>query len=84
MDTDPNPFRNSPDSDRSSSSTEAVDDTEDVNVSTTETTTSGPSPMSEDDDESGASSGVEEMPTDLDASDRGSVEDTGGGLEEPL
>jgi hypothetical protein len=84
MDTDPNPFRNSPDSDRSASSTEAVDDTEDVNVSTTiDTTTSDASPMSED-DESGASSGVEEMPTDLDASDRSSVEDAGGGLEEPL
>lgn len=53
MDTDPNPFRDSPDEDRSSSSTEAPsDDTQDVNSdAASDSASEGPSPMSEDEDD---------------------------------
>ena len=59
MDTDPNPFRDSPDSDRSASSTEAPDDdARDFAVESEEpaaTSTTTPSPMSEGSEESSTS-----------------------------
>jgi len=52
MDTDPNPFRDSPDEDRSSSSTEAPsDDTQDVNADAAGDASDEPSPMSEDEED---------------------------------
>ena len=50
MDTDPNPFRESPDSDRSASATEAPSDTQDV-AEVSEEPTGGSSAMSEDEEE---------------------------------
>jgi len=48
MDTDPNPFRDSPDAERSASSTEAPDDQDrDVNAAESATSGTNPSPMSE-------------------------------------
>ena len=52
MDTDPNPFRDSPDEDRSGSSTEApADDAQEVTSDASSDTTTGSSPMSEGEDE---------------------------------
>jgi hypothetical protein len=52
LDTDPNPFRDSPDEDRSGSSMEAPDDdAQDVNSDAASDTTTGSSPMSEGEDE---------------------------------
>ncbi len=51
MDTDPNPFRDSPDIDRSSSPSEAPDNsTRDFTLDNDVSTTGGSSPMSDDED----------------------------------
>jgi hypothetical protein len=64
MNTDPNPFRESPDSDRSSSSTEAPDDSTrdfaEVDEEMQGSGASGSSPMSEGEEDSSASTGGEE------------------------
>ncbi len=53
MDTDPNPFRDSPDSDRSASPTEAPDDSaRDFTADEESGSTGDPSPMSDDNDDS--------------------------------
>ena len=59
MDTDPNPFRESPDSDRASSSTEAPDDsTRDfAEVDEEMRRSGGSSPMREDEEDGSASTG---------------------------
>ena len=66
MDTDPNPFRESPDSDRSSSSTEAPDDsTRDfAEVDEEMRGASGSSPMSEGEDSSASTVGANDRSTD--------------------
>jgi hypothetical protein len=69
MNTDPNPFRESPDSDRSSSSTEAPDDsTRDFAEADEEmqgSDTGGSSPMSEgEEDRSASTEGEEDRSTD--------------------
>ncbi len=74
MDTDPNPFRESPDSDRSSSSTEAIDDTtRDFAEISEEDTSSGSSPMSEDDDND---SSADDSSTDTDDSSTNGTSDS--------
>jgi hypothetical protein len=57
MDTDPNPFRDTPDSDRSASPTEAPDDeTRDFTADDDTTSSGGSTPMSEESDDSSPSS----------------------------
>jgi hypothetical protein len=52
LDTDPNPFRDSPDEDRSGSSTEApADDAQDITSDAASNNSEGSSPMSEGEDE---------------------------------
>jgi hypothetical protein len=62
MDTDPNPFRDAPDSDRSASPTEAPDDeTRDFTADDETNSAGGSSRMSEESDDSSTSS--KEMPS---------------------